>query len=313
MRATAFETKPYEWVSRLWMAQAQDKFACYLLVEGPDDVAALQKFAHDSCTVTAAGGKKKIEEALAHAVKAAASQQTQLHGLLGAIDRDFDGINGTPASIHPRLARIGYPNDLESAVAHHRGHDLYESVFIKERVRDSDWLGYSGKEHDGPFDRLVRRFACPLGAIRAAWRASGLAFEPLAEPDDLVSELWRDAYARGSVEPQHFGRMLPESLSQSQRAQLLQQANELHRAANAAEDPWRLVRGKDLLSICAFAAFRESAAIRPALQLNQLRIELSRAAVHLFDYEVLVACGLEAAIARASRTDADRHKYLRSA
>jgi hypothetical protein len=313
VRATSFETMPYEWITRLWMAQAQDKSACYLLVEGPDDVAALQKFAHDSCAVTAAGGKTKIEEALAHAVKVAASRQKQLHGLLGAIDRDFDGIKGTPASVHPRLARIDFPNDLESAVAHHRGHDLYESVFIKERVRGSDWLGYSGKEHDSPFDRLVRRFASPLGAIRAAWRASGLAYEPLTESDALISELWRDAYARGSVEPQHFDRMLPANLSQPQRTQLLQQANELHRAANAAEDPWRLVRGKDLLSFCAFAAFRERVAIRPDLPLSQLRFELSRAAVHLFDFEVLVACGLEAAIARASHADTDRHRYLRSA
>jgi hypothetical protein len=295
------------------MAQAQDKSACYLLVEGPDDVKALQKFAHDSCTVTAAGGKSKIEEALAHAVESAARRQTPLHGLLGAIDRDFDGVNGTPASTHPRLARIGYPNDLESAVAHHRGHDFYETVFIKERVRDSDWLGYSGKEDDGPFDRLVRRFACPLGAIRAAWRASGHAYEPLNEPDALIAELWKDAYERGSVKPQHFERMLPETLSQPSRAKLLQQANELHRAANAAADQWRLVRGKDLLSICAFAAFHEGAAISPGLQLFQLNRELRQAAVFLFDYEVLVACGLEEAIARASQTDADRHKYLRSA
>ncbi len=307
------QPRPHEWVTRLWMAQASNKSACYLLVEGPDDVAALQKFVHQSCRVAAAGGKSNVEEALSNATRAAVAANRPLEGLLGAVDRDFDHVAGVPAHKHPRLARIEHPNDLESSVAHYRGHDLYDSVFQRDLVKSSKWLGYSDSKLDQPFDRLVRSFAGPLGALRAAWRASGFAHQSLDPDSALARTLFASVYSSHSLQQVNLQTVLPSQLSTPQREELLKRARGLQDTAEAEGDLWRFVRGKDLLDACAHAASKERCAIRSDLKASELRFELGRMVVALFDHELLTECGLKESLVRASTLDAGKHQYLHSA
>lgn len=313
MLGITLQPKPHHWITQLWMAQASDKSACYLLVEGPDDVAALQKFAHRSCRVAAAGGKSKVEEALSHATRVAVAANRPLAGLVGAVDRDFDHVAGVPAHKHPRLARIEHPNDLESAVAHYRGHDLYDSVFQRDLVKSSKWLGYSDDKLDQPFDRLVRSFAGPLGALRAVWRASGFAHQTLDQDSALARTLFASIYSPHSVQQVNLQTVLPSQLSTPQREELLKRARELQHSAEADSDPWRFVRGKDLLDACTHAASIEGCAIRSALKAPELRFELGRMVVALFDRELLTECGLKDSLVKAAALDAGKHLYLHSA
>jgi len=299
----------------------------YLLVEGPDDMSAIQKLTHQSCTVDWAGSKDHVIRALKSAASGMDGRICPFDGIAGLVDRDLEHLAGDqPQS--PRICSYQTCNDLESAVLYFRWHDVLES-FVKRSALDTHlhWLSFDREE-----SVVARRVCAPIGLIRALHRSENRNYKAGQNhtTDKRMGDFFQ--YAEPILKPlcsegYQESKPISETLDTLASVYLRQFENVFHLyrptllrnlqsyEARLESQPWDFVRGKDVLDSLAYiiGSLPESDRIFPTDSFSSIKQRLSTTIVQLVDPILLDETGILTQFGRIKQLDRNEYEYFEQA
>jgi hypothetical protein len=328
------ERPPNEFCTKVIMARRSRPRRSYLLVEGPDDVSALQPHLVTDCSIQDFGGRDKVVQVVQCANCFRDTNQgvtTGLDGIVGIIDRDFSHLKTHESSLPHRVVQLPECNDLESLVLYHRGGEILKQfVKFNHHIIDGDSttlltsLRFDPKRPEQTMDDLVRLIAAPMGALRFGWQETPiLSSQKLEMVDGTLAEtawqLFRKAHnGQGiKVEPllKHFLESQGQTSTNEWHERAVRKAESLILSAQSdVERMWDLIRGKDLLDIASLMLgdLSEDQRIYPNDTERVIRGKLKQTVIAKFDAELIKSCGLRDFVDHATRKDRGRHEYFQT-
>jgi hypothetical protein len=256
-----------------------------LIVEGPDDVRVFNGLTCPRrCVIRHVEGKRQVIEQVGKAIRWGQSCRKDVSRFLGIIDRDFDGHD------EPLPARIAFLSrrftDLESVVLAYRGDQIVGDLVHRSALNPDrgEWL-FSRAADGTCLKRLVGEVVAPCGALRNNWPPALGRFN-----QDLIDDLLRLRLTGGVLDAKSIEQALTRRIQDDQIARRL--ADSAAHMIRSCADPWKLVRGKDLVQAVARYLTSERGlylyAREPAIE-AQYRIR--NIALALFDHDVLRGAG----------------------
>ena len=299
-------------MSELFLRKDTQPNLCFLIVEGPDEKAALQRHLGKNCTILQTDGRDGVFLFIKKAINYSVHNRLPLDGFVGLVDRDYDHLLQHQPPLPLRVAWTTPDfNDLESAAFYHSGKKLLEGFVHFERLATDDWLAL----RDGvAFDLLVERIVARVGALRAAYQESNptTSLDPNGE-EPLIDRVWQLASSSQDVDVQVLLKYLPLGISSTDRAKIEVRINSLLRTAGADTDIlWDYIKGKDLVRALANALVGSAASLYDRTSVNKLSIRIHQSLLHTFDTAAVRDCGIHDAINNASSQDRIQYVYLKA-
>ena len=292
--------------------------ACWLLVEGPTDMQALQDHCKNSpCICKDCNGRNSVIAAVGLAEDPKQHNGKPLGGIIGLVDNDYCHL--IPVKKRPsRVVMFEGVNDLESAALMHRGPFILDSLArIKEWIDPDPW-GLTNKKN--PLDALIKNIVGPIGALRVAFQTMQPEFRPGKKsfrgkldktPSFIVERAWK--HQNPSLQ------ITSEILSSLPDDELVPETNDRHKLKKNIEshmeivnkNPWSYVKGKDLVGTLANAlALNKQVLIHKNSTVAALDIEIQRMIPLVFDEEVLAHCRFKELVKEVTLSEAGIYQYF---
>jgi hypothetical protein len=277
-----------------------------LLVEGPDDVRVFNSLTCPKrCRIYHVEGKRQILNQVKAAMRWGTERRTVVSRFLGIIDRDFDGDE------EPLPARVSFLSDrfadLEAVVLAFRGDQIVGDLVDRSALsRDRrEWL-FSRAADETCLARFVTEVVGPCGALRNTWPPDlqGGFNQNLSLIDDLLQA----RLTAGFLDARSIQRVLANQINDDEVAEGL--ANRSAQAFRNCADPWKLVRGKDLVQAVAhYLRSQTGLYLYPRESAKDTRHKIRNTALTLFDHDVLSGAGTaelaDVALARFQESSRD--------
>ena len=301
--------------------------ACWLLVEGPTDMQALQDHCKNSpCICKDCNGRNSVIAAVGLAEDPKQHNGKPLGGIIGLVDNDYCHL--IPEKKLPsRVVMFEGVNDLESAVLFHRGPLILSMlVRIKEWIAsvdsdlDTDPWGFTNQKN--PLGALVKNIVGPIGALRVAFQMMPSEYRLGKKSFSGKLDIERSSIVERAWKHQNPSLQLTsEILSCLPSDELVPERDDRHKLKNSIEshmenvnkNPWSYGRGKDLVSTLAHAlAFNQKVLIynERNSSVRELDKEIQRLIPAVFDEEVLEYCRFKELVKEATRAEGGIYQYF---
>ena len=303
--------------------------ACWLLVEGPTDVQALQDHCKNgACICKDCDGRGFVIAAIRKALDPKQQPYGRpLDGIIGLVDSDYCHLI-EEKKLPSRVVMFKGVNDLESAVLSHRGPlilsmlvNIKEWAYSVDSGLDKDPWGFTNPEN--PLGALVKNIVGPIGALRVAFQMmpreyrvgnkKSFSGKLDIERSHIVERAWK--HQNSSLQ------LTSEILSGLPIDELVPGKDDRNKLKNSIEshmkyvnrNPWSYVRGKDLVSTLANAlALNQKVLIYN--ERNSSAKELDRKIQSMipavFDEEVLEHCKFKELVKEATRAEGGIYQYF---
>ena len=296
-------------VTELLMARSQRHQATYLWVEGADDKSVLQQYRRQNCQIVVAGKKATVLSIASEAKKRGVSQ-----GFLCLIDADYSRFLPPEQRepIPPRVAQVPHHPDIEGSIYFHHGDAVLQRVFAHEHMENVPWICKQRSATSPTLDALVEGALHPIGALRVAWRRCGFASRsidphefadrPRNTGHSLVCGYLQYLESRGgaTTDPAIDIRHLIPAVSEDEWHVL--RRTTLNVIRDSSDDPWSVVRGKDLSVALGWLAYQfPKAVLHPRTDLSKCVELIQQSMLGATDRDWLQQSGLlDAFIAQLS-------------
>ena len=290
----------------------------YIFVEGLSDMCAVQNVRNKvSCTVEVRGNKEAVIELMQRASVIKLNESTGLDGIVGIVDRDFDHFLSNIPALPSRTLYLPDLNDLESIVMRYAGDEILAGLVLGDPL--SPWFAVDGKFNT--IERLVRYVVAPIGALRVAWRQEASPqnkYPPKLDPvvngieGSIVDRIvWDKVDSNTPLSAESLWAMQMRILNEGAKNAILDRIVKIC-DKQLKDQPWSLVRGKDLVN--ALASLVQSLPSANHRYKNSTVDELCR--VIKIKIETLYSPGmgqsqsLDQALGEIARTDRSTYQYL---
>lgn len=288
-----------------------DPHRCALFVEGANDHRSFLKLATRSCRVIPCDGKSAVIETMGYTVMRGGGSR-----VVGVVDRDFDHLVGFVEPANKRVAWLSlHGNDLEAVVMRTRGKELVEQLGLEFQSCFDPWL--QAPATGSSLDMLVQRVAVPMGMLRTALALAakelrvarpGKFTNPPTLGSDLLDAIWKVASPTHTPTVAELEKCIPQTVHDPLRNMTVSNLE----ALPIPEDPWALVRGKDLVGALAKALHTQrKPPVEQEASAADIEHRINRLIVDHFDEVVAEKAGVYDSIARGSAGDAETYQYLK--